>query len=92
MARRTIAEAVPLQTLLETADPGQYLRPVESMFRNYPVYTLSVKQEKCCRNGASFSTNAAAGTYRAHSAGGEFLALMKSEDGVMSTIKSFFDV
>ena len=88
----TIDEAVPLQTLLDSADPAQYLRPVESMFRNYPKLTLSVKQEKCCRNGASFSTVIEPGTYRAYSGKGEFLALMKSEGGVMSTIKSFFEV
>jgi tRNA pseudouridine55 synthase len=88
----TIEEAVPLQTLLDSDDPAQYLRPVESMFRNYPILTLSAKQEKCCRNGASFSTSVAPGTYRVHSAKGEFLALMKSECGVMSTIKSFFDI
>ena len=88
----TIEEAVPLQTLLDSEDPGQYLRPVESMFRNYPSLTLSAKQEKCCRNGASFSTVIEAGTYRAYSAKGEFLALMKSEDGIMSTVKSFFEV
>ena len=88
----TIEEAVPLQTLLDSEDPGQYLRPVESMFRNYPSLTLSAKQEKCCRNGASFSTVIEAGIYRAYSAKGEFLALMKSEDGIMSTVKSFFEV
>jgi hypothetical protein len=32
------------------------------------------------------------GTYRAYSKSGEFLMLAKMEDGVMSTIKSFFDV
>jgi hypothetical protein len=32
------------------------------------------------------------GTYRAYSQSGEFLMLAKVEDGVMSTIKSFFDV
>ena len=88
----TIDEAVPLKELLEAADPERYLRPVETMFRNYPKLILSAKQEKCCRNGASFSTTWEPGTYRAYSAGGEFLALLKSENGVMSTVKSFFDV
>ena len=49
-------------------------------------------EEKCCRNGAAFSIKLEPGTYRAYSAGGEFLALMKLEDGVMSTVKSFFEV
>ena len=88
----TIAEAVPLQVLLEADDPEQYLRPVDSMFRNYPALILSPKQEKCCRNGASFSTQEAEGTYRCYSKDGEFLSLSKVDSGVMSTIKSFFDV
>ena len=88
----TIAEAVPLQVLLEADDPEQYLRPVDSMFRNYPALILSPKQEKCCRNGASFSTQEAEGTYRCYSKDGEFLSLSKVDSGVMSTIKSFFEV
>ena len=88
----TIEEAVPLQVLLDTDEPEKYLRPVDSMFRNYPSVTLSPKQEKCCRNGASFSIQLDAGTYRCYDKAGEFLSLSKVEDGVMSTIKSFFEV
>ena len=88
----TAAEAVPLQTLLETEDPEQYLRPVDSMFRNYPAVTLTPKQETRCRNGNSFSLAMEDGTYRAYGQNGEFLMLAKTEDGVMSTIKSFFEV
>lgn len=88
----TIAESVPLQVLLDADDPAQYLRPVDSMFRNHPALTLSAKQEKCCRNGAAFSIQLDDGTYRCYSKDGEFLSLSKVEDGVMSTIKSFFEV
>lgn len=88
----TIGEAVPLQVLLETEDPASYLRPVDSMFRTHPSVTLSPKQEKCCRNGAAFSTNLENGTYRCYSKSGEFLSLSKVENGTMSTIKSFFEV
>jgi tRNA pseudouridine55 synthase len=88
----TIEEAVPLQTLLETEDPEAYLRPVDSMFRNYPTVTLTEKQTIRCRNGNSFSVNMAEGTYRAYSQSGEFLMLAKVESGVMSTIKSFWEV
>ncbi len=87
-----IAEAVPLQTLLDSDDPGQYLRPVDSMFRNYPAVTLTEKQEQRCRNGNSFTLSIADGTYRVYSQAGEFLALSKVDSGVMSTIKSFFEV
>ena len=88
----TIEESVPLQILLETENPEQYLRPVDRMFRNYPKVILSPKQEKCCRNGAAFSIQLDAGTYRCYSKDGEFLSLSKVEDGILSTIKSFFDV
>jgi len=88
----TIAEAVPLQTLLDSENPEQYLRPVDTMFRNYPAVTLTPKQETRCRNGNSFSVSMEPGTYRAYGQNGDFLMLAKVEDGVMSTVKSFFEV
>lgn len=88
----TIAEAVPLQQLLEAAEPETYLRDVDTMFRGYPAVKLTVNQEKRCRNGNAFSVSLPGGTYRAYSQSGEFLMLAKVEDDVMSTIKSFFDV
>ena len=88
----TIAEAVPLQELLDTQNAEKYLRGVDSMFRNYPQVKLTANQEKRCRCGNSFSVKLPEGTYRAYSQSGEFLMLAKVEDGVMSTIKSFFEV
>ena len=88
----TIEEAVPLQTLLDAENPEEFLRPVDSMFRNFPAVTLSDKQEKRCRNGNSFSVTMESGTYRVYSKQNEFLALSRVEDGVMSTVKSFFEV
>ena len=88
----TIEEAVPLQELLETEDPEKYLRSVDSMFRNYPEVTLSAKQETRCRHGNSFFIALAEGTYRCYSQSGEFLMLAKVENGVMSTVKSFFEI
>ena len=88
----TIAESVPLEVLLETAEPEPYLRPVDSMFRNLPAVTLSPKQEIRCRNGNSFSISMEDGTYRAYGQNGEFLMLAKVEAGVMYTVKSFWEV
>ncbi|MEE1328727.1 MAG: tRNA pseudouridine(55) synthase TruB [Oscillospiraceae bacterium] len=88
----TIDEAVPLLQLLEEAEPEKYLRPVDTMFRNYPVVTLSEKQALRCRNGNSFSMKLEEGTYRAYDQNEGFLMLAKVEDGVMSTVKSFFEV
>ena len=88
----TTREAVPLQTLLDTEEPEKYLRGVDTMFRNYPAVTLTANQETRCRNGNAFSVPLAPGTYRAYSQAGEFLMLAKVDGGVMSTIKSFFQV
>lgn len=88
----TVDEAVPLQTLLETERPEDYLRTVDTMFRNYPAVTLTSNQESRCRNGNAFSVSLAPGIYRAYSQDGEFLMLAKVDGGVMSTIKSFFQV
>ena len=84
--------AVPLQELLETETPENFLRGVDTMFRNYEAVTLTDKQEQRCRNGNSFSLKLTDGTYRVYSKTGAFLALSKVELGVMSTIKSFFEV
>ena len=88
----TVDEAVPLQTLLDTEEPEKYLRGVDTMFRNYPAVTLTANQETRCRNGNAFSVSLAPGAYRAYSQAGEFLMLAKVDGGVMSTIKSFFQV
>ena len=88
----TIDEAIPLQQLLETAEPEKYLRSVDTMFRNHPEVMLTPNQEKRCRCGNSFSVKVADGTYRAYSQNGEFLMLANVENGIMSTVKSFFEV
>ena len=88
----TIEEAVPLQQLLDTAEPEKFLRPVDTMFRSHSAVTLTANQEKRCRCGNQFSVKLAEGTYRVYGQNGEFLALSKVEAGVMSTIKSFFEV
>jgi len=88
----TIDEAIPLQKLIESEDPGQYLRPVDSMFTRYEAVTLTANQALRCRNGNSFSITLPDGTYRAYDEAGEFLMLAQVASGIMSTIKSFFSV
>ena len=87
-----IEDAVPLEKLLESETPEQYLRGLDTMFAHCPAVTLTANQEKRCRNGNPFSSPLPQGTYRAYSQSGEFLMLAKVEDGVMTTIKSFFEV
>ena len=88
----TIENAIPLADLVASDNPGQYLHGVDTLFAAHPAVTLTEKQALRCRNGNSFSIELADGTYRAYDAAGEFLMLAKVEDGVMSTVKSFFGV
>ena len=88
----TAEEAIPLETLVASPDPGQYLRGVDTLFAQSPAVTLTEKQALRCRNGNAFSIALPDGTYRAYDESGEFLMLSKVEAGVMSTIKSFFEV
>lgn len=88
----TLAQAVPLERLLELEHPEECLLPVDTLFARYPKVTLTAKQELRCRNGNAFSIDLAPGKYRAYSQAGEFLMLAQVEDGVMVTIKSFFAV
>ena len=87
-----IENAVPLANLVASDNPGKYLLPVDSMFAQYEAVKLTPNQEKRCRNGGSFSIQLPDGTYRVYGQNQEFLALTKAESGIMSTIKSFFDV
>jgi tRNA pseudouridine55 synthase len=92
----TLEGSVPLEKLLEESVAGldveHYLRPVDSMFASAPAVTLTEAQARRVRNGNSFPSDAAPGRYRVYSPQGEFLALCRMEDGVMLTVKSFFEV
>lgn len=91
----TLQEAVKLEELLEISQRGEdvegLLLPIDSMFPDVPPHVLTPNQAKVCRNGGKFSIPLTDGQYRLYQ-GEEFLALGKCENGVMSTIKSFFEV
>ena len=84
------AEAVALDAIINDSNPEALLRPIDSLFSAVPALTLTAAQEKCCRNGAAFSTTHAPGRYRVYSRAGEFLALSEVTDGTLRTVKSFF--
>ena len=65
---------------------------VDTLFAAHPALTLTPAQEKCCRNGASFTLRFAPGRYRLYAESGEFLALGEIRDGRMETVKSFFAI
>ena len=88
----TIEEAIPLADVVASEEPGAFLQNVDTLFLQHPAVTLTEKQTLRCRNGNAFSIDLPEGTYRAYDGSGAFLMLAKVEDGVMSTIKSFFEV
>ena len=92
----TLEDAVPLSDVLSTEDPARLLRPVESCFSALPAFTLTdVLDEKRLRNGAPvplLGKETPQGPYRVYSAGGEFLALGRTEQDALLTVKSFFEV
>ena len=88
----TIGQAVSLQELIDTQTPEKYLAEVDSLFVRHEKTVLTPNQEKRCRNGNSFSISLSDGLYRAYSQSGEFLMLAEVKDGIMSTVKSFFEV
>lgn len=90
--RFTLADAVPLETLLAAENPETYLLSMDALFRDYPAVILTENQEKRCRNGNDFSVKYPDGRYRAYGKDGAFLMLAQVEQGTMHTVKSFFEV
>lgn len=90
-----ITHAHTLDDIIAVAGQGrieEFLLPVDVIFASYSAYTLSSAQEKCVRNGASFTTNLPNGRYRVYSKDGTFIALSEAADCQLHTVKSFFEV
>ena len=84
-----LEHSYPLADVVACENPEVLLIPVDSLFAQYPELTLTPAQEKCVRNGASF-TYGVEGTFRVYGQNREFLALCQSREGKLCTIKSFF--
>lgn len=74
------------------AAPEKYVIPVDELFYDYDELTVSDKIEKKLRNGNYVNLNFSDGTYRVYNNNREFLLLGAVKDGVLKTIKSFFEV
>ena len=91
----SVDQAVTLSQVQQMADAGrmeELLLPVDSLFRQYPRCTAAAGQEKKIRCGNQVKTGLSAGDYRVYTESGEFLMLGHVEDGMMKTVKSFFEV
>ena len=92
----TLNDAVTLEEVETAAQNGvaeMLLRPVDSLFSSYPALTIAGENEKKCRNGNAFKKDTDfSGKCRVYSQSGEFLMLGNAENGVIRTVKSFFEV
>ena len=85
--------AVTMDQVSAHPAPQQLLLPVDRYFSRYPALTLRHgTAEKKLRNGNRLTLEGQDGVYRVYSRGGDFLALSRLEQGVLTTIKSFFEV
>ena len=74
-------------------DPAALLLPVDAYFSGYPDLVADPEQEKRIRNGAALPMPGLPdGRYRVYGQDGTFLALSQGENGVLTTVKSFYEV
>ncbi len=94
--RFTLEDAVSLEEIQRARDDDQHtglLRTVDSIFAEYPETVLAEKDVRRCKNGTDIpGVGLPDGSYRVYGPDGEFLMLGKSQDGVLGTVKSFFEV
>lgn len=92
----TLAQTVTMQQVLDFAagqDPQQLLMPVDAVFAAHPPLIVTLGQAAKLKNGAQVKDwQFQPGTYRVYAEDGEFLLLGRVEGGVLTTIKSFFEV
>ncbi len=91
-----ISEALTLQEISAFTEKGEtekFLRPVDSLFKAFPQVTVDSERKRRCLNGNDFSVpDKKDGQYRVYDEDGGFLMLGKMENGMMKTVKSFFEV
>lgn len=69
------------------------LLPLDGLFAAFPALTVSAEAERRIRCGNETALpDVPDGRWRVYGEGGAFLALSRTEAGVLSTIKSFFEV
>ena len=93
----TLADSVTLEAVQEAVDRGEgesLLLPVDCCFAGLPVLVLKTAgAEKKIRNGAALPVrDVPDGEYRVYGMDKTFLALGRAVGGMLTTVKSFFEV
>ena len=90
-----VEQAHTMEELIAAAESGsieKLILGVDALFPDMKKMTVSAEQERKIRCGNAVETEAENSEYLAYSASGELLMLGRAEDGVLYTIKSFFEV
>lgn len=94
--RFTLSDAVTLEEIQEARNQDRHmelLRPVDTLFSQYPSLTLTEKNVRRCKNGTDIpGMEQGEGIYRVYGTDGAFLMLGKIQNGILGTVKSFFEV
>lgn len=93
----TVDASHTLDEVIAAANAGEVEKlfiPVDTLFASYPAWQAGAAAERRIRCGNEVNAAGLAdGEYRVYSAQtGEFLMLGRARDGVMKTVKSFFEV
>lgn len=91
----SVDNAVTIEYVQRAADEGravELLMPVDRLFASYPEYAASDVETQRIKCGNEIRSGLTDGKYRVYSANGEFLMLGQVSDGIMRTVKSFFEV
>lgn len=88
-----IEQAVTMEELLAMENPETRLLPVDSLFVHLPAVTVRQKQLKPVYNGGAVKMPALTdGQYRVYGPDGAFLMVGQAKQGMLHTVKSFFEV
>lgn len=88
-----LSQAHTMEDLTASENPEALLLPVDTLFAAYPAVTVNASAEKKLRNGATVKAPTQPdGCCRVYSEQGEFLLLGRVTGGVLTTVKSFFEV
>ena len=88
--RFSISDAHKIEEIAEA--PEKYMLPVDTLFSEYEGITANTETEKKLRNGNTVKCSADDGIYRVYGESGEFLLLGEVQQGILKTIKNFFEV
>lgn len=81
-----------IERVAGTGDLADIIRDTDTLFGGSPAMRLDARQKAKCLNGAPFPVLEPDGLYRVYDDSAVFLMLGEAHDGVMRTVKSFFDV